>query len=216
MYGFAAPHILEHALDLRGQVFHSRRSEDLHLGRNLGDFDFDFLVVEFALAQALAKFLSGAGVVPRFAGRESNFARWRKQHVQNPLFCKILGPVSDLERFLFAHLLDRHLDKVANDRINILTNVADFGELGRFNLDERRISEAGEAPRDFGLADAGRAYHEDVLRRDLVAQGLGDFAAAPAIAKGDCDSALGRVLSDDVLVQFVDDFPGGHIRHVGA
>ena len=53
----AAPHVLEHALDLRRQVFHTRRGENFHLGRDLGNFDFNFLVIEIAFAQSLAKLL---------------------------------------------------------------------------------------------------------------------------------------------------------------
>jgi hypothetical protein len=45
--------------------------------------------------------------------------------------------------------------------------------------------------------------HEDVLRRDFPAQRLGDLHAPPAVAQRDRDRALGRVLADDVLVQFL-------------
>jgi len=38
---------------------------------------------------------------------------------------------------------------------------------------ERRPGEARQTARDLGLADAGRADHEDVLGRDLGAQGIG-------------------------------------------
>ena len=37
-----------------------------------------------------------------------------------------------------------------------------------------------------------------------------DLHAAPAIAQRDGDGALGRALPDDVLVELLDDFAGGH------
>jgi hypothetical protein len=71
-----------------------------------------------------------------------------------------------------------------------------------------RVGQPRQAPRDLGLADAGRPDHQDVLRRDLVAQRLGHLLAAPAVAQRDGDGALGGRLADDVLVEFVDDFLG--------
>ena len=83
------------------------------------------------------------------------------------------------------------LDQVADDRVDVAADVADLGELGRLDLDERRVGEPREPARDLGLADAGRADHQDVLRRDLLAQRLGDLLAPPAVAQRDRDRALG-------------------------
>ena len=105
------------------------------------------------------------------------------------------------------------LDEVADDRVDVAADVADLGELRRFDLDERRIGEAREAARDLGLADAGRSDHQDVLRRDLLAQRLGHLLPAPAVAQRDRDGALGGILPDDVLVELGDDFVGRHVRH---
>ena len=63
------------------------------------------------------------------------------------------------------------------------------------------------------LPDAGRADHQDVLRRDLLAQRLGHLLAPPAVAQRDRDRTLGGVLPDDVLVELAHDFGGGHVRH---
>ena len=90
-----------------------------------------------------------------------------------------------------ALLLDGHVDQVADDRVDVLADVADLGELGRLDLDERRVGEPRQAARDLGLADAGRADHQDVLRRDLAAHRLVDLLAAPAVAQRDRDRALG-------------------------
>jgi hypothetical protein len=53
-------------------------------------------------------------------------------------------------------LLDRDIDEIANNRVDISANVADLRELGRFNLDERRVGQAREPACNLGLADAGR------------------------------------------------------------
>ena len=106
---------------------------------------------------------------------------------------------------LSAHHVDGQLDKVADHRLDVAADVADLGELRRFDLDERRLRELRQAAGDFGLADAGRADHQDVLRRDFV----GDLRRQPlpsnAIAKRNRDRALGLRLADDVLVELGDD-----------
>jgi hypothetical protein len=91
-----------------------------------------------------------------------------------------------------------------------LPDVAHLGELGRLDLDERRIRQARETACDLGLAHARRADHEDVLRGDFAAQLLVDLLAAPAVAQGDGHGALGGGLPDDVVVELGDDFLGGH------
>src|SRR5712692_3530819 len=116
----------------------------------------------------------------------------------------------------FASVLDRDFDEVADDRIDVAADIADLGELRRFDLDERRIREPREAPRDLGLSDARRSDHEDVLGRDLLPQGLGHLLASPAVSEGDRHGALCPSLADDVLVQLVDDFLGSHGRHGGG
>lgn len=44
-----------------------------------------------------------------------------------------------------------------------------------------------------------------------MTQGLGHLLATPAVAQGDGDGAFGAVLADDVLIEFGDDFSGGHV-----
>src|SRR4029453_4138073 len=57
---------------------------------------------------------------------------------------------------------------------------------------------------DLGLADPGRADHQDVLGVDLVAQIAGHVLAAPAVPQGDRDRPLRGVLADDVAVELGD------------
>ncbi len=65
-----------------------------------------------------------------------------------------------------------------------------------------------QPPRDLGLADAGRADHQDVLRQHLFAQLVVELQAAPAVAQRDRDRALGVGLADDEAVELGDDFAG--------
>src|SRR5690606_27017798 len=108
----------------------------------------------------------------------------------------------------FAHRLaaalllepDRLFDQVARDLLDVAADVADFGELGRLDLDEWGLGELGQAAADLGLAAAGGPDHQDVLRRDLVAQLGREALAAPAVPERHGDCALGFGLADDVLV----------------
>ena len=120
----------------------------------------------------------------------------------------------------FARHDDGGLDQVAHDLLDVAADVADLGELGRLDLEERRLGEPREAARDLGLADAGRADHQDVLGQHLLAQVGLELLAAPAVAQRDGDRALGLVLPDDVAVELGDDLAraegggGGGICHV--
>ncbi len=70
-----------------------------------------------------------------------------------------------------------------------------------------------QAAGDLGLADPGRADHQDVLRRDLVPQIGRHPPPAPAVAQGDGDGLLGLRMADDVAVELGDDLAGGKLGH---
>lgn len=109
---------------------------------------------------------------------------------------------------LFTHQRDGNLDQIADDLLHVAADIADFGELGRFHLDERCTSEPGETAGNLRLADAGRSDHQYVLRHDLFAHLAFELLAAPAIAQRNGDGALGVVLADNEAVEFRDDFTG--------
>ncbi len=181
---------------------------------DFGDFDLDFLVVQLAFTQALAEQLAGVGVRGwRGVFVETHARRWQ-QGVEDALFGGVFGAVADLGHFLFAQQLQGGVGQVTDDRLDVAAHVADFGELGRFDLDERGIGQLGQAPGDFGFADAGRADHQDVLGRYFNAQFFRQLHPAPAVTQGDGNGALGIVLADDMAIEFMDDFAGSHGHNV--
>src|SRR3546814_13304722 len=99
-----------------------------------------------------------------------------------------------------SDLPDRFFDEIARDLLDVAADIAHFGELGRLDLDERRIGELRQTPRNLGLAAAGGADHEDVLGRPLVAQIGVELLPAPAAAQRAGDRALGVLLAESVLV----------------
>ena len=119
----------------------------------------------------------------------------------------------DLLALLVAHEADADLDEIAHDAVDVAADVADLGELGRLDLEERRAGEPRQAARDLGLAAPGRPDHQDVLRQHFVLDVGRQLLAPPAVAQRDGDGALGVVLADDVAVEFGDDLArreGGH------
>ena len=210
-------HARKHGLDLFRHFFHARRRHDFHLRARFGQFQLDFLVIELALAQALAEGLARAVTAARVHGRrrirrEAEVARRRHEDVDDAVFGRVFGACAHFLHFQRARLLDADVDQVADDGVDVAPHIAHFRELGRFDLDERRFGQLGQAARDFRLADARGADHEDVLGRDFMAQGLGHLLAAPAVAQGDGDGALGLGLAHHVFVEFGDDFRRGHVH----
>ena len=211
----AAGHLLEHALDLAGEILHSGRGKDLHLRGQHRHLHIDLPVVELALAQHLAKLLpcraiGGLHVV------EIDLARRRQQRVEHALLGALGGAIAHFARLGLARLLDPRLRQIADDGVDVAADVTDLGELGRLDLDERRIGELGEPAGDLGLAHAGGSDHEDVLRRDLLPQRLGDLLPAPPVSQRYRHRPLGRILSDDVLVQLMHDLGRRHEERHGT
>jgi hypothetical protein len=48
---------------------------------------------------------------------------------------------------------DRDLDQIAHDLLDVAADIADLGEFGRLDLEERRAGELGQPARDLGLAE---------------------------------------------------------------
>ena len=177
---------------------------DLHTDPGRLNLDVYLPFIQLAFPQQFAEALPSVALPVRL--------RPRQQGIEQAVLGGILGAVADLADFMLPRHLDRHVGQVADDGIHLAADVPHLGELGRLHLDERRAGQPRQPPGDLRLANAGGPDHEDVLRRDLAAQGFAHLHAAPAIAKRYGHGTLGLILADDVLVQFLGDFPGRH-RH---
>ena len=63
----------------------------------------------------------------------------RQQRVEHAVLGRVLGAVPHLGLLLLARHLDGDVDQVADDRFDVPADVTDLGELGRLDLDERRV-----------------------------------------------------------------------------
>ena len=175
----AAAELAEHAAQLLGHLLHAGRAHDFQLRPRLRPVRAR-CPCRRAGPRAASCGRPGAPCPPA-AG--SAGARRRDQHVQDALLGGVLGARAHLAHLGHARLLHGHLGQVADDGVHVLADVADLGELGRLDLDERRVGQPRQPARDLGLAHAGGADHEDVLGRDLAAQLLVHLLAAPAVAQ---------------------------------
>ena len=132
-------------------------------------------------------------------------ARRRQQQIEQPLLGVLRRLAAHFLEPLVADHVDAELDEVADHRLDVAADVADLGELRRLDLEERRLRQPRQPPRDLGLADAGRPDHQDVLRRDLFGHLRRQLLPPHAVAQRDRHGALGRGLADDVLVELGDD-----------
>ena len=176
------------------------------------DLDLDHAGVEPPLAQLLAKTLAGLGMLVAYRGGilvwSDRTRRWQ-QDVEQPFLGALCGlPLHFLEPLLANHVHPQ-LDEVADHRFDIASDVADFGELRGLDLEERRLGQARQPPGDLGLADAGRADHQDVFRRDFLGQLRQQLLPPHPVAERNRDGALGGRLTDHVLVERGDDLARG-------
>ena len=163
-----------------------------------GDLDLDLDIVHLAGLDPLAE--GEAGRLARFLAG---------QRVEQAGHGGLLRGFAHGFAAALAFQSHRFLDQIADDLLDVAADIADLGELGRLDLDERRVGQLGEAPADLGLAAARGADHQDVLGRHLVAQLGAELLPAPAIAQRDSDGALGVLLADDVRIERSDDGFGG-------
>ena len=203
--GAAAAELAEDVADRDRAHLGARHAGDLehrHAAATGLHLDLDLLVVHFAGTQPLAKDLLGRG-----AGVLAD------QRVDHAVLGGLLGARLHVLALAFAGQRDRDLDEVAHDLLDVAPHIADLGELGGLDLEERGARELGEPARDLGLAHTGRADHQDVLGQHLLAQLVVELQPPPAVAQRDRDRALGVGLADDETVELGDDFAGGEVGH---
>ena len=126
------------------------------------------------VAQLLAHLLArrrSPDRAPRAGSSSGAVGRRRQQQVEQPLLGVAARPCRCTSSIRSSRTMSTaDLDQVAHHRLDVAPDVADLGELRGLDLDERRLREPREAPRDLRLADAGRPDHQDVLRRHLLGQ----------------------------------------------
>ena len=98
------------------------------------------------------------------------------------------------------------LDQIAHHGFDVAADVAHFGVLRGFHLDERAPGQPREPPRNFRFSHSGRPDHQNIFRQDVLGHLGRELLPAHAVAQRDGDRALRRGLPDDVLVQLDDDF----------
>ena len=150
------------------------------------------------LARALRLLANRCRLVVVVRGRRE----WRQQQIEHPLLGRVTRLFAHLHQPLLLHHVDGQLDEVAHHGLDVAPHVSDLGELRRLDLDERRLREPREAARDLGLADAGRADHQDVLWMNLTPQLLVQELPPVAVTQRHGNRPLGIELTDDVLVEF--------------
>src|SRR6266542_4182020 len=208
----AGHEIGQHVLDVHADLLHALAGKDLEHGPGLGlDVQLDHALVQLTRPELGAKLVARrvpGGVrrdLLKRAARERLSRPAGQQEVQDPLFGQGLGPLADGRGHLGLDHGDRELGQIANHGLDVPPDVADLGEPGGLDLEEGRLRELGQPPGDLGLSHAGWPDHDDVLRRDLVAELRRQVLAPPAIAERDGHRLLRRLLADDVTVQLRDD-----------
>ncbi len=171
--------------------------------------DCTSISISLSLSSPARSFLRKASLVVALAFSPTSASTTRSSAASWARACTSL-------RFLLPRLRDRDFDEIAHDLLDVAADIADLGELGGLDLDEGGAGELGEAAGNLGLADAGRADHQDVLGQHLLAQLLVELQAPPAVAQRDRDRALGVALADDEAVELGDDFARGKVGHDGG
>jgi len=133
--------------------------------------------------------------------------------VEHAVFGVLLGARVHVLAFALAGLRDRDLNQVAHDLLDVAPDITHLGELGGFDLEKGRACELGKPARNLGLADAGRANHQDVLWRDFLGELRGELLSPHPVAQGDRDRALGVALADDEAVELGNDFAWREVSH---
>lgn len=170
-------HVAHHRADVHA------RTVDFHVLRRVLDLNFDLHVFQFAAHQLGAQFVGLLGnallflggqfrllglVAQQYVNRVDRLAVRVQNQVDDPLLGEHGRARLDLLAVLF--LADTHagLNQIADDALHVAADIADLGEFRRLNLDERRVHQPGQAARNFSLAYARRADHQDVFRHDFI------------------------------------------------
>jgi hypothetical protein len=224
--GLGRVHPLHEALEIDAHLLEALAPEGGGGTAPVDELHLDLAVVEIAGPEPLPDAVAGgdprrlrllaeslADLVRAVARRGRLRSAARQQGVQQPLLGRLARLPLDLGPQLLPHEGDPDLDEVADHRLHVAPDVADLRVLAGLDLHERRTDDLAEPAGDLGLADAGRADHEDVLRENVPGHLGLELLAAPAVPDGDGDGPLGLVLAHDVPVEGLHDLVGGEVLH---
>ncbi len=100
------------------------------------------------------------------------------------------------------------LQQLENDVLDVLADIAGFGQRGRIRHRERHIEDARQRLRQERLARAGRTDQQDVGLRELDVVVLGlMIEPLVVIVDRDREHFLGVVLTDDIVIENLADLP---------
>ena len=203
---------------------------NIRLRANLFDLDFNDFVLQLAAAKArahivltdhqLVLFLGGKLRLPWLVAQQNIdridrlFLLRAGQQIHQPILRNAFGAAAHACAVLILHQTDRCFHQIADDGFHIAPHIAHLGELRGLHLYERRVRQPRQPAGDFGLAHAGRADHQYVLRGNFFADRFIQPGAAIAVAQRDRDGALGVLLTDDVSIQLAHDLAGGKFSHI--
>ena len=168
-----------------------RNVEPAHGVGGVGHVDLDFLVVQQTAPKLRAKALA-----------RRRLRRCANQRIKHAILSLGLGLGNHFLATPLAHHADGDLNQIADDLLDIAADITNLGELGGLDLQERRLGQLGQPPRNLRLAHAGGPDHQDVFRRHFLAQPLRQLLAPPPVAQRQRHGPLGLRLAHNIAVQF--------------
>ena len=176
--GAAAERLAQHVAQIEHAHLGARHARDVE-GRQRAepvscDLDLDLAVGERAVAQVAAELLA------RVAAR-----RGADERVEDAVLGIALGLGLDLPAQPLARHLHRDLDEVAHDALDVAADIADLGELGGLDLDERGL---GQAWRGASRSRSCRSRWARSSRCSWAAPPRGAARPAAGGASGSCSA----------------------------
>src|SRR5262245_53928947 len=204
--GTATAELSENVAKIDGAHLRSRHAgnfEHWHAGTAHLHFDLDFLVVELTAAQ----------LFPETFARGRTCSRTNKR-IEHAFFGRLLSARLHVFSFSIADQRNADFEQIANDLLNIASNIANFGKFGSLDLEKRGAGEPGKSAGNFGLSNPRWANHQNIFWKNFLAQLLIELQSPPTVAQCNRDRAFCIPLADDIAVKLRNDFAGREVRHV--
>jgi hypothetical protein len=156
----------------------------------VGHFDLDFARIQMPVMETTAEAFA-RGLARALAG----------QRVQQPLHRRLFGRILHRNAAAFLFQPHRFFHQVAGNLFDVAADIADFRELGRFHLHERRIRQLGQPTADLRLAAAVGPIIRMFLGVTSSRSSSGRRCRRQRLRSATATGPLGVVLADDVGVE---------------